>query len=188
MSTVSAPFGLKPVYHQSGTVRPRSLAGGIASAYGSNLFLGTPVKFDTNGQLNVSTGTDSIIGAFAGVEYVDATGRPHTQGYWPASTVATQITAHFHQDPTIQYAIQATGSLAQTSVGDMADITNPGAGNTSTQVSTAAISTTLVGAGNSAQLQILDLYATPDNAWGDAYTTVVVRINEHQLQATVNAI
>jgi hypothetical protein len=37
-------------------------------------------------------------------------------------------------------------------------------------------------------MQILDIAPYPDNAWGDAYTIVRVRINESQINASVNAI
>mgnify|MGYP003335458810 CR=1 FL=1 len=60
--------------------------------------------------------------------------------------------------------------------------------STTTGLSQCTLSTTLVGAGNSAQMLIRDLAPYPDNAWGDSYTVVRVTINESQFNASVNAI
>ena len=96
--------------------------------------------------------------------------------------------AYFYNDPNIVYEIQADGSLAQSSIGDMADLSNTTAGSTTTGLSQCTLSTTLAGAGNSAQMLIRDLAPYPDNEWGDAYTIVRVTINESQVNASVNAI
>jgi hypothetical protein len=189
MSTVSAPFGLKPIYHPSGQLKPTVLNGGIASGYAADLFLGTPVAYGAStGTIIVGTTSGAIVGSFAGVEYTGADGRRRTTGYWPASTVATNIVASFHSDPATIYAIQANGPLAQTAIINQANLINPGTGSTTTQVSSCAISTTLVGNGVQGTLRILDLYNTPENAWGDAYTIVVVNIARHQLTAIATAI
>jgi hypothetical protein len=86
------------------------------------------------------------------------------------------------------YDIQCDGSLAQTAIGDQANFSNIAAGSTTTGLSAATISSSLAGAGNAAQLRIIGLYNGVDNAWGDAYTTVQVQINQSQYQASVNAI
>jgi hypothetical protein len=110
--------------------------------------------------------------------------------YWPASTAyqAGSCIAYFYNDPNIVYEIQADGSLAQTSVGDQADLSNTTAGSNVTGLSQCTLSTTLVGAGNSAQMRIVDLAPLVDNAWGDSYTVVRAVINESQFQATTNAV
>jgi hypothetical protein len=96
--------------------------------------------------------------------------------------------AYFYNDPNIVYEIQADGSLAQTSIGDQADLSNTTAGSSTTGLSQCTLSTTLVGSGASAQMRIVDLAPYPDNAWGDAYTIVRATINESQFNASVNAI
>jgi hypothetical protein len=78
--------------------------------------------------------------------------------------------------------------LAQTSVGDQADLSNTTAGSATTGLSQATLSTTLVGAGNTAQMKIVGLAPYPDNAWGDAFTIVRVQVNKSQNQATVVAV
>jgi hypothetical protein len=190
MSATNAPFGMRPAFHPSGLDRAQAIAGGIASGYSSDILKGQAVKLNSSGNIVQAAAGDSFQGAFAGVEWTDTTGRRRVSNYWPASTAyqTGSCVAYFYNDPNIVYEIQADGSLAQTAIGDMADLSNATAGSTTTGLSACTISTTLVGSGNSAQLQIVDLAPYVDNAWGDAYTIVRVTINESQYRATVNAI
>jgi hypothetical protein len=190
MSATNAPFGLRPAFHPSGLDRAQALAGGIASGYPTDILKGQPVKLDSNGNIVVAAAGESFQGAFAGVEWTDTTGRRRVSNYWPANTAyqTGSCVAYFYNDPNIVYEIQAAGSLAQTSIGDMADLSNTTAGSTTTGLSQCTLSTTLVGIGASAQMLIRDLAPYPDNAWGDAYTIVRVTINESQFNASVNAI
>lgn len=190
MSATSAPFGLRPAFHPSGLDRAQALAGGIASGYGTDILKGQPVKLNSSGVLVVAAAGDAFQGAFAGVEWTDTTGRRRVSNYWPASTAyqTGSCIAYFYNDPNIVYEIQADGSVAQSAIGDEADLSNTTAGSTVTGLSQATLSSTLVGAGNSGQMRIVDLAPYPDNAWGDAYTIVRATINESQFQASVNAI
>ena len=190
MSSTNAPFGLRPAFHPSGLDRAQALAGGIASGYGSDILKGQPVKYVTGGTLQPAGAGDAFAGAFAGVEFTDTTGRRRVSNYWPASTAyqTGSCVAYFYNDPLIVYEIQADGSLAQSSIGDQADLSNTTAGSNVTGLSQCTLSTTLAGAGASAQMRIVDLAPYPDNAWGDAYTIVRATINEAQFQASVNAI
>jgi hypothetical protein len=101
---------------------------------------------------------------------------------WPASTAyqTGSCIAYFYADQNIVYEIQADGSLAQTSLGDEADLSNVTAGSTTTGLSQCTLSTTLVGAGNSGQCRIIDIAPYTDNDWGDAFTVVRVNISEYQ--------
>lgn len=190
MSATNAPFGLRPAFHPSGLDRAQALANGIASGYNTDILKGQPVKYVTGGVINVAAAGDSFAGAFAGVEWTDTTGRRRVSNYWPANTAyqTGSCVAYFYNDPLIVYEIQADGSVAQTAIGDEADLSNTTAGSTTTGLSQCTLSATLAGAGQSAQMRIVDLAPYPDNAWGDAYTIVRVTINEAQFQASVNAI
>ena len=190
MSSTNAPFGLRPAFHPSGLDRAQALADGIASAYNTDILKGQPGKLNSSGNIVVAAAGDSFQGAFAGVEWTDTTGRRRVSNYWPANTAyqTGSCVAYFYNDPNIVYEIQAAGSLAQTSIGDMADLSNTTAGSTTTGLSQCTLSTTLAGAGNTAQMRIVDLAPYPDNAWGDAFTIVRVTINESQFNAPVNAI
>ena len=182
MSATSAPFGLRPAFHPSGLDRAQALAGGIVSGYASNILKGQPVKYDTNGTIVPAAAGDAFVGAFAGVEFTDTTGRRRVSNYWPASTAyqTGSCVAYFYNDPNIVYEIQADGSLAQSSIGDEADLSNATAGSTTTGLSQATLSNTLIGANGEAQMRIVDLAPYPDNAWDDTY--VIVRATIAQFQ------
>ena len=116
------------------------------------------------------------------MEWTDTTGRRHVSNNWPASTAyqTGSCIAYFYNDPLIVYEIQADGSVAQSAIGDEADLSNTTAGSTVTGLSQATLSSTLAGAGNSAQCRILDIAPYADNAWGDDYVIVRVNISEYQ--------
>jgi len=199
MSATSAPFGLRPAFHPSGLDRAAALANGIQAVstsgnvslgYATTILKGQPVKMNTGGYIVVAAAGDAFLGAFAGVEWTDSTGRRRVSNYWPASESfqVGSVVAYYYQDPNIVYEIQADGTLAQTSIGDEADLSNTTAGSTTTGLSQCTLSTTLAGAGNSAQMRIIDIAPYPDNAWGDAFVIVRAQISESQYVATSNAI
>ena len=183
MSATSAPFGLRPAFHPSGLDRAQALAGGIASGYGSNILKGQAVKYVTGGTIQPVTSTEAFVGAFAGVEWTDTTGRRRISNYWPASTAyqTGSCVAYFYADQNIVYEIQADGTLAQSSIGDEANLSNLTAGSATTGLSQATLSTTLAGAGNTAQMRILDIAPYPDNNWGDNYVIVRANISNYQI-------
>jgi hypothetical protein len=65
-------------------------------------------------------------------------------------------------------------------LGDEADLSNTTAGSNVTGLSQCTLSTTLAGAGNTAQMRIIDLAPYSDNAWGDTYTVVRTNIAKYQ--------
>jgi hypothetical protein len=182
MSATSAPFGLRPSFHPSGLDRATVLADGIASAYNTDILKGQPVKQDTSGTIVVAAAGDAFLGAFAGVEWTDTTGRRRVSNYWPANTAyqTGSCNAYFYSDPAIVYEVQCDGSLAQTSIGDEADLSNTTAGSTTTGLSQCTLSSTLKGANGQGQMRIINLAPYPNNAWGDSYTIVRTVIAKHQ--------
>lgn len=190
MSAFAAPFGLKPLYHPSGTIRPKALD--ITSGYNTNIFQYTPVALNPG---NITPGVQGlvifpavsgpIIGSFMGVEYqpADGSGRRYTNR-WLANTVATQVVAYYTDDQLITYEIQANGTLAENAVGAQYNITAE-AGNTTTGFSTVALDTgTANPTTGSNLLKVVGLTAGPLNAWGDAFPIVQVQIANHQFTAT----
>lgn len=190
MSTDNGPYGLRPIYHPSGQVRPRVLAGGIASAYGTAILQYQPIVMASTGVIQAATATtDTIIGSFAGCFYTPSVNaRPLFSNQWVASTtyVTGSMIAFFWDDPGIQYAVQADGSIAQTAIGATFDMSNVTAGNTTTGFSAMTMSATENPADG--VLRVLDQILTPDNAWGDTYTQVRVQINKHPYVAPMPTI
>ena len=183
MSSAYTPFGLRPAYHPSGTIRPA--AGAIASTYGTNIFQNAPVALDaTSGLLVAAAAGARAVGSFQGVEYT-AANRRYYSNFWPTGTTATEIVAYYTEDPAIVYHIQANGTLAVTDVGSQLDWTANGSanGNTTTGLSTVGADiATIVSTGNQG-LRIMGLAPFIDNAWSDAYPIVEVQISEHQFVA-----
>lgn len=199
MSSTSAPFGFRASYHNSGQMRPKAYV--IASTYAVNIFSGDPVKLTDAGviQLGTSDGTRSgttdgisLLGIFAGVQYLDASGKPTISPFWPSGTTGTEITAWVYDDPETLFDVQYTNpgtpgtTTVQTAVGEECDwvVASPG-GSSST-----GLSTTQIGAiqATSGQFQITGFGYEITDSLTDAYVVVSVRINEHHYKAAVNSV
>ena len=197
MSSISAPFGFRASYHNSGQMRPKAYA--IASTYAANIFSGDPVKLTDNGviQLGSSDGTRtgttdgiSLLGIFAGCQYLDASGKPTISPFWPSGATGTEITAWVYDDPEtlfdVQYNNPSAGTTVQTAVGEECDwtVASPG-GSTQT-----GLSNTLLTAiqATSGQFQITGFGFEINDSLTDAYVVVSVRINEHHYKAAVNSV
>lgn len=193
MSAALNPAGLVPVRSLSGArVYAHAIADGIPSGYATDLYRGTPVAFNTSGQVVIAANGSDFVGSFAGVEYTDSNGRRQFADRWTANTVATEVVAYVYDDPSIVYEMQADGSFAQAAIGDQADF-SVGAGHTvsdgdnTTQLSKAALGA-LKGAGVQGMVRIIDKSLDPSNDWGDAFTVVQVMVARHQFVAVKTAI
>lgn len=182
MSSVNAPFGLRPAKHPSGVIRQE--AGTIASAYAADIYTGQPVKMGTDGTIQAAAIGDAFLGSFQGCEYTPATGRRVVSNFWPANTVATQIVAYYTSDPEIIYEIQADGPVAQTEVGQQADFTAIASSN-GLGMSTATMNAT-TSASTPGQLAVLGFSSDINNIPGDAFTVVQVKIAKQQFSAAVS--
>jgi len=197
MSSTSAPFGFRPSYHNSGQMRPKAYT--IASTYAANIFSGDPVKLTDNGviQLGSSDGTRtgttdgvSLLGIFAGCQYLDATGKPTISPFWPSGTTGTEIVAWVYDDPEtlfdVQYNNPSPGTTVQTAVGEECDwtVASPG-GSTQTGLSNTYLTAIQATSG---QFQITGFAYSIFDSITDAYVQVTVRINEHHYKAPVNSV
>ncbi len=197
MSSTSAPFGFRPSYHNSGQMRPKAYV--IASTYAANIFSGDPVKLTDNGviQLGTSDGTRSgttdgitLLGIFAGCQYLDASGKPTISPFWPSGATGTEIVAWVYDDPETLYDVQYTnpsaGTTVQTAVGEECDwtVASPG-GSTQTGLSTTQLTAIQ---STSGQFQITGFAYNINDSLTDAYVTVTVRLNEAAYKAAVNSI
>jgi hypothetical protein len=197
MSSTSAPFGFRASFHNSGQMRPKAYV--IASTYAANIFSGDPVKLTDNGviQLGTSDGTRSgttdgvsLLGIFAGVQYLDAGGKPTISPFWPSGTSGTEITAWVYDDPEtlfdVQYNNPSAGTTVQTAVGEECDwtVASPG-GSTQTGLSNTYLTAIQATSG---QFQITGFGYEINDSLTDAYVVVTVRINEHHYKAAVNSV
>jgi len=187
MTTTSAPFGAKAVFHPSGTIRTETFFPTAINA--SACYKGDLVKL-TGGTdvVAIAAANDAAIGVFDGCRYTDATGKPTYSPYWPASlSGVTNIEWYVITDINTVFEIQAAGSVAATAIGDSADVV-VAAGNTNTGVSASYLSGTLKGAAAVGNFRIAGLGGALDNAWGDTYTIVRVTLGKSQRFTQVNSI
>ena len=198
MSATNAPFGLRPAFHPSGLDRAQALANGIQAVstsginnvgYATTILKGQPVKYDPAGYIVVAAAGDAFVGAFAGVEWTDTTGRRRVSNYWPAneSFQTGSVVAYFYNDPNIVYEIQTNATIAQTGLNSQYDFADITAGSTTTGLSQARLGVSTGTTSAVAQLRVVDIAPYPDNAWGDAFVIVRVTISEHQNVANINA-
>lgn len=184
MSSVNAPFGLRPAFHPSGNIQTVNAT--IASEYAANIFQYSPVAYN-DGVIELAAAGSRAVGTFMGCQYTDVNQRRNYSNKWPANTVATEIVCFITTDQQIVYDIQGAGSILQSDIGEQADwsTNNTSSGNLVTGLSNVTIGTPA--ASGNAGLRIIGLTKTPDNDWGDAFTVVQVQISEHQNVADVAA-
>jgi hypothetical protein len=199
MSSTSAPFGFRASFHNSGQMRPKAYT--VASTYAANIFSGDPVKLTDAGviQLGTSDGTRdgttdgiTLLGIFAGCQYLDASGKPTISPFWPSGTTGTEIVAWVYDDPETLFDVQYTNpgtpgtTTVQTAVGEECDwtVASPG-GSTRTGLSSTQLG---VIQSTSGQFQITGFGYSINDSLTDAYVVATVRINEHAYKAAVNSI
>lgn len=183
MSATSAPFGLRPVNHDSGCVLP--VAGTIISAYGTTIYQNAPVKIGTSGGIELAAAGERAIGSFQGVEYTDSEGRRRVSNRWTASTAATDIIAYYTRNPGIVYEVQSNAALAVTDVGKQYDWGTATAGDGTTGLSSVVLD--VASSAANAGLRLVGINPGPDNAFGDTYVNALVQIAEHQNVADIAA-
>ena len=129
-------FGLIP----SGTLGGTPSTGGqnkykIDSGYGSSIYLGQPVQYDTAGGANDNPGyiingqdaiTRSTIGVFNGCFYTDATtNKPTFSSYFPRTTApanSEDIDAFIIDNPFQQYNVQLDARLGANAAAAQAEM------------------------------------------------------------------
>lgn len=184
MSSTNSPFGLRPAVHPSGIIRQDVQNNGIASAYGTALYTGTPVKRTTDGTLIAcTTGADTAVGVFQGVEYTDAAGRFVVSPFWPAAATYAddgKMQVYFTSDPQILYDAQADGPVLASQIGEAINLANTSQGSTYTGLSTQALENVTTGATPG----LATIVGIPPGSYvggevntpGDAFTIVRVRL------------
>lgn len=190
MSSVSQPFGLRPVYSPSGTVRPTAYS--IASGYAVNILQNQPVRIapataggETEGTIVASAANARFIGTFQGVEFTDSDGRRRVSNKWTAGLVATDIVAYVTLDPTIVYEIQSNATLNVADIGKQYDFTTIGTGSTVVGISQMMLDVSSSAA--NAPIRLIGITPGPDNNWGDNFVIAQVQVSEHQNVADVAA-
>lgn len=194
MATTSSPRGFQPVNMLGG--KPNSHGATlykIPSAYATAIFNGDLVSFTTTGSTRGSvqrfnetvtattvTNSGTHLGVFVGCQYTDpSSGQFWTRQYYPGAIAAADIYAHVIDDPDALFKIQANGAIAQTKLGTNATIIQTAVGNTTTGNSGLQIVASTVDSTTTFPVRIVGFSTAPEDAIGDTYTNVIVRLNNH---------
>ena len=183
MANKDAAFGLRPVgklgsdINNAGTSKYIILDG-----YGTAIYKGDPVLLANDGTIQVqNAATTNNIGVFNGCFYNDpTTQKPTWKNYYPGSITPTvgDIEAYVYDDPNQLFLIQDAGTLAQTNVGNNADIATYVAGSTINGQSKVELSATA--AATAATFRIIRICEDPENSdISSANANWVVKFNEH---------
>lgn len=203
MPSTSAPFGFLPSWHPSGQIRPTAyvssnstdqlrLSGSTLAIYKGQpvyLAIGSGGAIDgataATGRMVVAPWTansDKIHGVFAGIEYVDASGKPWVNDYCPAGQTfmsgARQV-VYIWDDPEIIYRAQMDGAIAVGAYGlcgKQLNGTNFAAGSTQTGLSAATLSATAPATGAQGQFRVVKLANEVNNTSSDTYPIFEVKI------------
>lgn len=182
MSSSSAPFGLQPIYHSSGYVRPEQMT--MTDNYGTNILQYQPVKISAGVVVPAAIG-DAFVGVFMGCEFTDSDGRRRVSNKWIGGNIGTNIIAYITLDPYIVYQIQSNAAVNVDNIGEQFDFTTITAGSTTTGLS--AIMLDVASSAANASMRLIGITPGPDNNWGDTYVICQVEISEHQNVAKIAA-
>ena len=183
MANKDAAFGLKPIGKVGQNRDNQGLSEYDIAASATAIYQNDPVEMLDTGTIGVAAATDVLLGSLTGVFFTDSsTSKPTFANHLEASNAATDIVGFVSDDPYERFEIQSAGTVAQTNIGNCADIAYT-AGSSPNYVSKVEISGTM--AASAAQLKIIGVSKDPDNnELGSANANVIVTINEHFLKQT----
>jgi len=183
MANKDAAFGLKAIGKVGQNRDNQGLSEYSIAASASAIYQNDPVQMLDTGTIGVAAAGDVLLGSLNGVFYTDAsTSKPTWANHLEASNTATDIVGFVADDPYERFEVQSAGTVAQTNIGNCADIVYA-AGSSPNYVSKVEISGTM--ADTAAQLKIVGVSKDPDNSeLGAANANVIVTINEHFLKQT----
>jgi hypothetical protein len=183
MANKDAAFGLKATGKVGQNRDNQGLSEYSIAASATAIYQWDPVEMLDTGTIGVAAAGDVLLGSLNGVFYTDAsTSKPTWANHLEASNTATDIVGFVADDPYERFEIQSAGTVAQTNIGNCADIAYT-AGASPNYISKVEISGTM--AATAAQLKIIGVSKDPDNnELGAANANVIVTIAEHFLTQT----
>ncbi len=185
MSAAAFPYGMIPVTNYGSGYNTQGFdTWTIVDAYATSIFFGDVVKVAADGTIQKDTGTTSLtpLGIFLGCRYVNPSlGYVLDSQCWPASTsTGYTVYAKVQTFSWSVFRIQGDGPVPMTALMDNASI-NQTAGNTTyPQNSKNSLNVASIQNTNTLPLRIIGLWESPTNAWGDAFTDVLVTFNSNQ--------
>lgn len=190
MSSTAFPFGMVPTQQLAQGYNTQGFqAYQIEDGEATAIFFGDVVELLTTGYIEKDVGTTTLTpqGVFVGCSYISPTlGYYLNSQSWPAATTtgvttgAGKPTAYVVNDPNAVFMIQGDGSIPLSALGANAAIVQT-AGTAAIGKSRNALSVSSIDTTDTLPLRIVGLAELPGNDWGDTYTIVLVKFNNHQL-------
>jgi hypothetical protein len=186
MANIDAAFGLRPIAKvgsaPGGTTGTTKYS--IADNQGTAIFTGDPVKYKSDGTVEVATAGDASCGVFMGCFYTDpTTSKPTYKNYFPASLSPGDAIAFVADDPDQLFIAQQDSDSSNIVAADLnlnADLVF-GSGSTSTGISGVEIDSSSKNTTATLQVRLVDFYDIPSNDATANNSVLVVKINNHQL-------
>tara|TARA_R110000787_G_scaffold1657_4_gene7112 strand:+ start:8665 stop:9255 length:591 start_codon:yes stop_codon:yes gene_type:complete len=184
MALKATPMGAEPVgtTSASGSFSGKTRYIPIKSAEGTSIFYGDFVKLVLAGGVvtvakDTGTATLTPVGIFLGCTYTDPNTKQTTfaQSY-NTSIAASDINAIVLDDPSVEFRMQANGSVAAGKIGsNVAVVQTAGAtalGRSHNSINAGSAATT-----NTLPIRILGFVQSGESTPGDAYTDLIVTFN-----------
>jgi len=186
MANIDAAFGLRPIAKVGSA--PGGTTGTTKYSIGDNqstaIFTGDPVKYKSDGTIEVATAGDASCGVFMGCFYTDpTTSKPTYKNYFPASLSPGDAIAFVADDPDQLFIAQQDSDSSNIVAADLnlnADLVF-GSGSTSTGISGVEIDSSSKNTTATLQVRLVDFYDIPSNDATANNSVLVVKINNHQL-------
>jgi len=190
MANIDAAFGLRPIAKvgsaPGGTTGTTKYS--IADNQSTAIFTGDPVKYKSDGTVEVATAGDASCGVFMGCFYTDpTTSKPTFKNYFPASLSPGDAIAYVADDPDQMFVVQqdsVASSLSGANINENANLIF-GSGSTTTGLSGVEIDSSSATSTATLQVRLVAGYETPSNTISTAAagnnSVFVVKINNHQL-------
>ena len=186
MANIDAAFGLRPIAKvgsaPGGTTGTTKYS--IADNQGTAIFTGDPVKYKSDGTVEVATAGDASCGVFMGCFYTDpTTSKPTFRNHFPASLSPGDAIAFVADDPDQLFIAQQDSDGSNLVAADLnlnADLVF-GTGSTTTGMSGVEIDSSSKNTTAALQVRLIDFYDTPSNDATANNSILVVKINNHQL-------
>ena len=187
MANIDSAFGLIPVAHVGQTDNNGGQTQySLGDNQGTAIFTGDPVKYKSDGTVEVAAAGEPVCGVFGGCFYTDpTTSKPTWSPYFPASLSPGDAKGFIWDNPMQTFIVQqdsVVSSLVAANLNENANLIF-NAGNTTSGVSGVEIDSSSATTTATLQVRLIDFYATPSNNTTANNSVFVVKINNHQLMA-----
>ena len=189
MANINAPRGFKLARTMGGNAFNDAFGiYRLNSGYATNIFVGDVVKLLTTGYLAKASAGDQMRGVVVAINWIQASGVPGTQRYWPASTTtlgSQDVEVIVADDPNMVFEAVFTNSTSVPATADIGATFNlyDSGGNTSSGLSGEGVDYSTLNT-TTQQWRFLDFVKRPDNDVSSAYSRGFFMPASHDFRVT----